>query len=64
MIGPKGQFFFLLAAVICFALAAIGEPRLAGRFGRAGAVSRIGFVPLGLALWAFPFMWNAGHAAF
>lgn len=64
MIGPKGQFFFFLAAVICFVLAAIGEPRLAGRFGRASAVSRIAFVPLGLALWLFPLMWNTGQLAF
>ena len=60
MIGPKGQFFFYLAAVICFVLAAIGEPRVMGRLGRPG----IGFVPLGLALFLFPQMWNLGQTAF
>ena len=63
MIGPKGQFFFYLAAVVCFVLATIGEPRV-GRFGRAGVASRIAFVPLGLALWLFPTMWNTGQVAF
>lgn len=64
MIGPKGQFFFFLAAVICFVLAAIGEPRMTGRLGRPTVVSRIAFVPLGLALWLFPLMWNTGQTAF
>ena len=64
LIGPKGVFFFYLAAVICFVLAAIGEPRVMGRLGRPGIGAGIGFVPLGLALFLFPQMWNLGHAAF
>lgn len=62
LIGPTGQFFFLLAAVVCFGLAAIGEPRVMG--GRPGAASRIALVPLGLALYVFPAMWNTGKLAF
>lgn len=64
LIGPTGQFFFLLAAVVCFALAAIGEPRVMGRLGRPGAASRVALVPLGLALYVFPAMWNTGKLAF
>jgi hypothetical protein len=64
LIGPKGVFFFYLAAVICFVLAAIGEPRIRGRLGRPSVGPGIAFVPLGLALFVFPQMWNLGHVAF
>lgn len=48
------RFLFLLAALVCFGLAAAG-----------GRVStRIGLVPLGLALFIFPSVWDAGVAAF
>ncbi|MGI8711104.1 MAG: hypothetical protein ACR2LA_08950 [Acidimicrobiales bacterium] len=51
-------FIFYLAAVICFALAAFG--------GRAGGArtSTVALVPLGLALWLFPTLWNTGVTAF
>ncbi|MEO5678197.1 MAG: hypothetical protein ABIS47_00850 [Acidimicrobiales bacterium] len=56
---PKLVFLFYLAAVACFALAAAGD--LGGR-GR--ALTRVSLVPLGLALYVFPQMWNAGVVAF
>ena len=59
MMDNKIVFLFYAAAVICFVLAAAGDvPR------RRGAMARIGLVPLGLALYVFPQMWNAGAAAF
>jgi hypothetical protein len=58
------EFFFYLGAVICFALAAAGEAWRYGRLGRRGMAPRIVLVPLGLALWLFPLMWNTGQAAF
>lgn len=51
-------FLFYLAAVVCFALAAAG-----GRVGRA-RTGGLGLLPLGLALWLFPTLWNTGTAAF
>ncbi len=56
---PKITFFFYLAAVICFGLAAFAS---AG--GGRGFAARISLVPLGLALWLFPAMWTAGTSAF
>lgn len=50
-------FFFYLAAVVCFGLAAAG-----GRVG--GGRSSVGLVPLGLALWLFPLLWSTGVDAF
>lgn len=64
MIDGKGQFFFFLAAVICFLVAAAGETWKFGRLGRQGLAARLGLVPLGLALALFPIMWNTGEAAF
>ncbi|HVE47881.1 MAG TPA: hypothetical protein VNA57_14185 [Acidimicrobiales bacterium] len=64
MIDGKGTFFFYLAAVICFFVAAAGETWKFGRLGRQGLAARLGLVPLGLALWLFPLMWNTGEAAF
>jgi len=58
------EFFFYLAAVICFALAAAGEGWRYGRLGRRGIAPRVVLVPLGLALWLFPLMWNTGKLAF
>ena len=56
---PKIKFLFYAGAVICFVLAAAGDlPR------RRGAVARIGLLPLGLALFVFPTMWDTGEAAF
>lgn len=54
---PRLTFLFYLGALICFALAAAG-----GRVGpRTGTV---GLLPLGLALWLFPTLWNTGVQAF
>ncbi len=53
----KLKFFFYLAAVVCFALAAVGT-RLSRR------APTVALVPLGLALFAFPTMWDTGTAAF
>ncbi len=64
MIDAKGQFFFYLAAVICFALAAAGDAWAFGRMGRRGLAPRLALVPLGLLLWLFPLMWNTGKTAF
>ncbi len=64
MIDAKGQFFFYLAAVICFLIAAAGETWRFGRLGRQGLAARLALVPLGLALWLFPLMWNTGKQAF
>lgn len=58
------QFFFYLAAVVCFVLAAAGEGWRYGSRGRKGLAPRVVLVPLGLALWLFPLMWNTGQAAF
>lgn len=44
---PTLQFVFFLIAVICFVLAALGTG------------FRLALVPLGLAFFAVPFMWNA-----
>ncbi len=61
---PKIQFFFYLGAVICFALAAAGDAWRFGARGRRGLAPRLGLVPLGLALFVFPTMWNTGDLAF
>ena len=58
------EFFFYLAAVLCFVIAAAGEGWRYGRLGRRGLAPRVVLVPLGLALWLFPLMWNTGQAAF
>ncbi|MDQ3898679.1 MAG: hypothetical protein M3326_15785 [Actinomycetota bacterium] len=60
----KVEFFFYLGAVICFALAAAGESWRYGMRGRRGLAPRVVLVPLGLALWVFPLMWNTGKVAF
>ncbi len=64
MLDDKATFFFYLAAVICFVLAAAGEGWKHGRMSRRGVQPRLVLVPLGLALWLFPLMWNTGHTAF
>jgi len=58
------EFFFYLAAVVCFVLAAAGEGWKFGSRGRRGLSPRLVLLPLGLALWLFPLMWNTGQAAF
>ncbi len=54
MMDVKLRFLFFLAALVCFAIAAFG-----GRYS-----ARVGFVPLGLALFIFPTLWDTGVAAF
>lgn len=44
---PTVQFVFFLVAIVCFVAASLG------------AGFRLALVPLGLALFAVPFMWNA-----
>ena len=64
MLSNKATFFFYLAAVICFLVAAAGEGWRYGRLGRRGLAPRVVLIPLGLALWLFPLMWNTGKLAF
>ncbi len=61
---PEVSFFFYLGALLSFALAAAGEGWRYGSRGRKGLPPRVVLVPLGLALWVFPTMWDAGVAAF
>lgn len=63
MLDGKIVFVFYLLAVVCFVFAALAES------GRAGGLARSGFapialVPLGLAFYVFPQMWNLGAASF
>ena len=62
--SPKTSFFFYLAAVICFVIAAAGQNWRFGRLGRRGVAPRLVLVPLGLALYVFPVMWTTGKLAF
>ena len=62
--SDKTSFFFYLAAVMCFVIAAAGEGWRFGRLGRRGLAPRLVLVPLGLALFVFPTMWDTGVAAF
>jgi hypothetical protein len=64
MIDAKGQFFFYLAGVICFLVAAAGEGWKHGSRTRRGLAPALTLQPLGLALWLFPLMWNTGQTAF
>ena len=61
---PKVAFWFYLAAVICFLLAAAGTSWRYGKLGRRGIAPQLSLVPLGLALFAFPTMWTVGTQAF
>jgi len=58
------SFFFYLAAIICFVVAALGAGWRFGRLGRQGIAPRLVLVPLGLALYVFPIMWTTGKVAF
>jgi hypothetical protein len=57
--NPKAQFFFYLAACICFVLATIGDAWRYGARTRRGAASALALTPLGLALAVFPTLWTA-----
>ena len=58
------KFFFYLASVICLVLAAAGEGWRFGARTRRGAAPALTLLPLGVALFVFPFMWDAGVAGF
>ena len=60
----KVKFFFFLASVICFGLAAAGSGWRLGRRGGAGVAPQIGLEPLGLLLFVFPFVWDAAVIGF
>jgi hypothetical protein len=62
--SPKVSFWFYLASVICFVVAAAGSEWRYGRLGRRGLAPRLVLVPLGLALFVFPTMWTTGKLAF
>jgi len=63
MLDGKIVFVFYLAAVVCFVLAAVAESgRARGLAGR--GLAAVSLVPLGLALYVFPQMWNLGAASF
>ena len=57
--SAEARFFFFLASVICFVIAAAGEGWRFGRLGRRGLAPRLVLLPLGLALFVIPFMWDA-----
>lgn len=61
---PEISFFFYLAAVICFVLAALGEGWRYGARTRAGLKPSLALLPLGLALAFFPTMWDTAVVAF
>jgi len=58
------KFFFYLASVVCLVLAAAGENWRFGARTRRGAKPALTLLPLGVALFVFPFMWDAGVAGF
>ena len=64
MLDHKIVFLFYAAAVACFLLAAAGDMGRGGGGMRRGAMARIALVPLGLALYVFPQMWNEAAAGF
>ena len=61
MLDAKAQFFFYLGAVVCFVLAVgRGLERRAHDTAWARATTRASSI--GLALYAFPLMWNTGYS--
>lgn len=58
---PKVKFFFYFAAFLSFAIAAAGEAWRFGARGRRGLAPRVALVPLGLALFTFPAVWDFGE---
>lgn len=61
---PDISFFFYLAAVACFVLAAVGDGWKYGSRTRRGMAPTLTLLPLGLALALFPTLWSVGEAAF
>jgi hypothetical protein len=60
----KAQFFFYLAAAICFGLATVGEAWKYGARTRVGAKPLIALMPLGLLLALIPTLWNVAESAY
>ena len=61
---PEISFFFYLAGIICFVIAAIGDAWKYGGRTRRGGKPALALIPLGLALVFVPIMWDTGVAAF
>lgn len=57
------SFFFYLAAVVCFVLAAMGEAWRYGGRTRRGVKPALALMPLGLALAVFPTLWTTATVA-
>lgn len=62
--SPKTSFWFYLASVVCFVVAAAGADWRYGRLGRRGRAPPHVQVPQGLALIVLPTQWNTGKLAF
>jgi hypothetical protein len=62
MLDNKLVFLFYAAAFACFVLSALQSSARPGL--SRGALTRVGLLPLGLALYVFPQMWNAAVAGF
>jgi hypothetical protein len=60
---PEISFFFYLAAIICFVIAAIGDAWKYGGRTRRGGKPALALIPLGLALALFPTMWDTASRA-
>ena len=58
------KFFFYLASVLCLLLAAAGEAWRFGARSRRGEKPALALMPLGIALFVFPTMWDVGVSAF
>jgi len=63
-VEPEVSFFFYLGALLCFALAAIGDNWRYGSRTRRGLTPTLTLLPLGLALAIVPTLWNTGELAF
>jgi hypothetical protein len=61
---PEVDFFFFLAAIVCFVLAALGDTWRYGGRTRRGLAPLVALMPLGLALAVVPFFADAAQAAF
>lgn len=64
VLSPETTFFIYLASMICFIVAAIGADWRFGARGRKGLAPRLVLLPLGLALFVLPLVWNYGKLAF
>ncbi|MGD9704148.1 MAG: hypothetical protein AB7Q42_21345 [Acidimicrobiia bacterium] len=60
---PEISFFFYLAAVLCFVVAALGDAWKYGRRTRSGIKPLLVLMPLGLALAVFPTLWTTATVA-